>query len=420
MRVSSGGARLAAVAVLFGLLSSAVAFAQISEIRPGARPIPAGPFLLYPSFATDVQYADNLFYSNTNQVSAMAFRATPAIVAQMPMQRSAFDLGYAMTYTDYGGGSDVPPSNLSHFFQANGQFNFASGLAVSFSDDYESGVLDTRSFDPGGEIRFQGDEFTRNLLEVALAHEAPRRVVGVAAGVTHLSFEQGRGPSGFFDTDGTLLRVYGESQRGARIWLLGQASVSNADLFRIVTEGELEVPDERERDAFQAGAGVRWVLSPGSRMEAFLSYAVQEYVSKRPDSFVGARTSDYRGLVGDVSFSSAVPGRPRFAARLTRDVFPSVYRQNDYYVSDRITVLLESPARVRLRFGGRASYYENDYPQSEPKREDRSLDVRAWVAYRLGSRVEWRVYARNTTRTSTVPDLGFDASSFGMLLYVGG
>jgi hypothetical protein len=422
--------------VLLALASTGMALGQISNPSPDARAIPAGPFTLYPTLSTEVELTDNLFFSTRDPLAATILRITPGILAQLPMRKSVFNLGYALQYKSYQG-ADLD-DNLSHFFIADGGFNFGSGFAVTFSDDFQKGILDTQTFDPGGEVRFLGDEFTRNLFEVGLAHGRGRRNIGLTVGLGRLSFDDQqrlelaepdaqRRVAGLFDTRSAVVRVFGESQRSARLWVVGEAVTRTADLSRIIRifsedpdVPPTDIPDHREQEVAEVGGEVRWALSPGAYLQGRLAYTDQQYVSKSEDLAIGNRTSSYRGLVGTATFSSAIPGRPRLALRGSRNVFPSVFLGNDYYISDRLSVLLESPARFRLRIGGEVTYFENDYPQSVPRREDNTVDGRLWFGYRVRSGLVWGVYARHTSRTSSLEILGFDATSYGVTFQLGG
>lgn len=425
MRVSRGGTRPAVASVVLALASAGTALAQLDDPSVGARAIPAGPFVLYPIASTDVEVTDNLFYNSRNPVSALVFRVTPGILARLPMGQSVFNVGYALQYKTYDG-ADID-DNVSHFFRADGTFQFGSGFTVAFSEDYQNGVLDTQNFDPGGEVRFLGDSYARNLLEVDLSHGRWGRRVGLATGLARVDFDEQQRQTGLFDTRGLFVRAYGESRRTAWRTLFGEMVFVTTDLSRSLLlptgdpdDPEVEFQDDREQDGVEVAGGVRMVLSPGSYLQARVAYTDKRFVALAGDLTTENRESTYRGVVGDATFSKSIPGRPRLVVRALRDVYPSIFLDNDYYISNRLSALLESPARLRLRIGGQVTYYMNDYPQSVPRRKDDTLEGRLWLGYRLGSGLEWGVYTRHTSRTSSLPLLGYDATTYGVMLQMGG
>jgi len=417
--------------VVLALASAGTVPAQLDDPSPGARAIPAGPFVLYPIVSTDLEHTDNLFYNTSNPVAATVFRVTPGILARLPMAQSVFNVGYALQYKTYEGAAaelDSIEDNVSHFFRADGTFQFGSGFTVAFSEDFEKGVLDTQNFDPGSEeVRFLGDKFTRNLLEVDVGHGRGGRRVGFSAGLARVDFEEQQRQTSLFDTRGAFVRAYGESWRSAWRILFGEMVVSTTDLSRVrkFPTGDpddpfVEIPDDREQDGVEVAGGVRMVLSPGSYLQARIAYTDERYLTKGGDLSSENRDSTYRGVVGSATYSRSIPGRPRLAVRALRDVYPSIFGDNDYFISNRLSVLMESPTRLRLRIGGQVKYYLNDYPQSVPRREDDTVEGRLWLGYRLGSGLEWGVYARHTSRTSSLPLLGYDATTYGVLLQMGG
>ena len=74
--------------------------------------------------------------------------------ACLPHPGGGLNLGYTLRYRNYGRVDDLP-SNLSHYFLAQGAYDFRSGFALGFKQDYRDGVLDAQDFDPGGEVVYR-------------------------------------------------------------------------------------------------------------------------------------------------------------------------------------------------------------------------------------------------------------------------
>jgi len=178
-------------------------------------PIPAGPFQLYPLFATVVEQTDNLLFTESGPVSATVTSVTPGISAEVPLRgEGELYLGYALRYRDYGG-ADVD-SNLSQFVLAGGEVPLGTGFLFTFEEDYAAGVLDTSTFDEGGEVVFRGDEFASSVTSLDLGHEGvaqPR--VGLIVGRESVQFSQSAQP-GLYDSVYYNYEIYADHRVGPR------------------------------------------------------------------------------------------------------------------------------------------------------------------------------------------------------------
>ena len=434
-------ARALCVASIVGtaVLAGPPSLAQIPQRPAGTRPIEAGPMMLYPLFDSEIEYTDNLFFqpsesdssspqNDITPTSATVTSIIPGILAVLPKLRSELEFAYALRYRDYSG-SDTPPSNLSHFAKVDGYFRFGPGLFATFEEVFESGVLDTEAFDPGGEITFRADEFTLNSLEATFGHERGQTSrLGVSVGVSKLDFDKRAQLPGFFDTDTNFALVFGERRAGSTLWLTWQLTAAEEDLSRPFQfgPGDPIFQDDRERDQTRVGAGVRWTRRPGSRLEVDLAYSRDEFKAVGPFPAEDL----FRGIVGTVRYSNAVPSRIRLGLVLSRDVFPSVFRTNQYYESNRATGRIDAPVGARIRVGAAVSYWDNDYPEKyapdplapevQLRRKDTTLEERIYLGYLFGGRVEARVYWIDSSRSSVESDFEYDARRFGVTVRLGG
>lgn len=391
------------------LLAPAGALAQSPRKPANVLPIPAGPFQLYPLFATVVEQTDNLFYEESDTISATVTSVTPGISAEVPLRaEGGLYFGYALRYRDYGG-ADID-SNLSQFLLAGADVPLGTGFLLTLEEDYAEGVLDTNTFDEGGEVVFRGDEFASSVTSLDLSHQGvaqPR--IGLAVGRESTQFSQ-NAQADLYDSVYYNYEIYADHRVGPQGGLRFGAYWSEGNLVAVGNE-----LDRRDEQTFRLTLGTVWSLNPISSIAADLGWGTADFFSTLDD-----QSSKTRNVVGSVGYIRYVPARARFAVRLSNGVFPSVYGANAFYVSRGVNFRLENDTRARLILGGDVSFVRNVYPEAEPKRTDDTVGGRLWLGYRLGSAVEWRVYADVNSRSSNAPEASYDANSYGVLVSLGG
>lgn len=403
----TSGIRAVAAAIVLIAATAAPVSAQVPTETPRSAPVPAGPFRLYPLFTLQTEHDDNVFSDESEEIDAASVSIAPGVLAELPRRRGELRLGYVGRLRTYDGVSI--PEEFSHFFRATGRFPFGTGWFVEVDDDFQRGVIEARRFDPGGEITFRGDRFEANTLRVDLGREVTDRstfLVSVQSDVIDFRRVDDRSP--FFDTDGIRVSVIGRHRRGPRTTILWRATAADATLEREI----FGVFDARDREDREAAAGVQLRFSPGSQLEATVGWLDNSFRS-------GDRTT-FGGPVWNVEFRRAVPARARVTARLSRLLFPSIFANNDYYITDRVTVNLENAREASLRLRLQTSFSENDYPEPDPDRRDHTTRVEASVGHVFRNAIELRLYGAWSRRTSTVAESEFDGFRFGTVLTLGG
>lgn len=381
-------------------------FAQVPEQTPMVRPLRGGPFLLYPFFTTEVEHDDNLFLTETDQVATASITATPGILAELPSRtgNTAARIGYALRFREYEAIRFDNP--LSHFFTADGRFGLGAGFVGGAAANYERGVLDTRRFDPGGEATFEGDDYQAGGLEFDVGHERGnvRRIALVASRNLVRFLDRPPDTVGFFDSDADRLGVTGKHRRGNQLWVLW--SVRSGKEKRVRPIGDLE--ERRDIREFEVSGGVRMQVSMATRLDLQVAYTDNKYDSANPDTF--------RGPLWQFLGTRVVPTRGRISARLERIVFPSIYRANNFYVSDQFNIQYDNDRQARIGYGALVLYHRNSYPEdddNEGRRLDRLLEGQVWIGYRFRPGLEWRVYAGTGSRASSIDRFNFNATRVG-------
>lgn len=401
--VALPGRSIAAGMILAGFAAGGVA-AQIPDEPPTDAVLQAGPVLFYPIFNAGIERTDNLFYRNrsdpANVVEATVATATAGVVAELPFSHSRARIGYAARERSYSAGQ---PDNRSHFFKADTRLVFGNGMVVGVSGDYSRGVLDTQIFDPGGEITFSGERFERTYLEAEWAVErSGRRPLRVLLRRDDTRF-LGERVSGFFDVQEDQVAVQGEWHVRPRAWAVWEVFASDADLMRPATSG---FPEETrsERDlSLRAGLGIQ--LGPGTGLVGSVGWARYRFREATGETF--------SGLVASVEYQRSSRGGLRVVSRLSRDAYPSIFTNNDYYVNNQARVEVTWIRERRLAPGGALSYYVNEYPEITVPRRDNIRTVEAWLGYRFGGWLELRTFVNHGRRNSTAPSSGYDVTRFG-------
>jgi len=394
-----------ASAILLGL--TVPAWAQVPEEPPTLRPIPLGSLLLYPLASLEYEGTDNLFRTDDDRASATLASARAGVLFEVPFRESQLRFGYAGRLRHYGG-VDLS-DNVLHAARVDGDFQFASGAFVTVSLDGQDGAEDTQRFDPGGEITFRGENFSALSSRVEAGHESGRgRRLGVRVQTDRVRFDRTEPDgTGFFDTTSRSAGLTAWHRATETTTLTWEFSDDRQDLERPLPSGV----DRRESDGWTASGGFRTRLGAGSRFDLLAGWTDREYIS--------AASSSARTVVGRAVFSRLVPARASVNVRLERAVYPSVYLDNDYYVSTRLTGQLENSRKATIVLGVRGSMYRNVYPDSAPDRTDDGMDAAAWIGYGFRSGLVWKVTADWTRRDSNLAGLGFDAVSVGTSFELG-
>ncbi len=405
------GSRLAVLlfATVFG--AGTPTSAQIPDAPPpDSRSFLVGPVRVWPLFIGEVEVHDNLFQvpdaGAGDRRSATVVTAAPGFLAELPFSNSRARLGYAASYRDFGVSGIA--TNWSHHAVADVRLVFGNGVIVEAEDEFRRGVLDTRVFDPGGDVTFRGEEFRRNVAALGIGHarREDRSLFLRGARSTHATV--GERLSGLFDFDETRLSAEGEHRLSPRTWVTWDVASTSIELTRPIDSGV----DSRTVRGVHVRAGGRGRV--GAHGNWSLVWGRADY------RFEGNGRSRFRGLVMDGSYRHQIAGRPSLTVRLARSAYPLLGGGGDYYVSHQLSAQLEIPTERRLVAGAWLAYYENDYPQLVPRREDRVLYGELWGGYRFRGWVEWRAFVRTTRRSSPEPLAEFDDTRIGTVVRIGG
>ncbi len=212
--------RFAVVLVAWVCCVGPVAMAQVSSIATEAPPppqassnsIPLGPFLFTPGVQVTWEDRDNIYFTPTDEVSDQVLVARARLMLEVPVFDSYVRFAYTPQYREFQ--DTYFPEHWTHVLDAAGTFEFASGLKVTADYRFFDGALEVREIDPGAELMFGENPFTKHYLQLVadywFTHRDGLRVEGA---FTRLDYddtavqEPDRPEYTFYDYDETLLGI---------------------------------------------------------------------------------------------------------------------------------------------------------------------------------------------------------------------
>jgi hypothetical protein len=393
-------------------LAAVPAGAQVPDSPPSVSPFELGLFKIYPLLEATVESTDNLFYEGDDGSTTRSLITTvsPGVLVELPFSHSYSRFGYSLRYRDYSA-RDID-RNDSHFLLSDTMLVFSNGFRLNVKDLFQKGVLDTRVL-TGGEVTFEGQEIQTNDFSLRLAHERGRSRRMEFRYNRYGSRFQGEVRARFYDIDEDGFELRYGRQIGRRTWFLMDASATASD-YRSPSGADFEL-ETRDSDSMEARAGVRIEISPHTHLEGKVSFADHDFAAENP--------SGYQGLLGSLTYSRRARDGSLLLVQFNRDIYPSIFVDNNYFRSDRFQVDYSTTPQARLRLGTRMSFSNNDYPEPVPERRDGILDGLAWIDVRFGEWTRLRTWARFVSRDSTVPAdqylVEYEKLTFGLSLIIG-
>lgn len=404
-------ARASTTGVLVALVAargcSPVIGAEVVIGPDGAPAVAIGPVDLYPSFLALVEYNDNLLNVETGQTATWMRLISPGVAIELPFSHSLLRAGYNLSVRNYGFARSQWLDTHTGLFDLN--LGFGNGAAVVVHDDFKMGILDTQVGDPGGELPFRGQRYRTNGADLYAGHErAGMHKFGFrirSLSTTYLD------PlvAPYFNEAASSLAAEGTSYVGPQTWIVWEALGGTAELDR--PESSVAPAEKRTQHESSLRVGAGWALSKNASFQFIVGPERQAYDADAPSTF--------RGLVGDMTAQSTAETGPHWLVDLSRYALASISENNNYFVSEQITVRAESSRGAPVRFGGSTAYYRNDYPTDPGQRLDRTWAIETWVGIRQGVWVEWRVSVRYDVRSSTLPGVDYSSLRYGVGLVVG-
>jgi len=388
-----------AAAWIVATVACGAAWAQSANEALNAAGIQAGPVIIAPSLSVGYAYDTNVLQqpTTTDPVPDEVLTLQPAVQLTVPFSNSWFRFGDVLTYVDYNK-TPQTQGKTSNDAAADLTLNFASLDQLELSAHSVAGVAETLAFDLGGEIGFQGNNFTLHS-QAAVFSRLLQGARGYRFGLEHtaLRFDSAVNANFYnyrgFDGEASYFQPLSPNTRLAFGYLgsrYDHFSVANPSTVSRTENGDIVYGQ------FEGRFGPRqpYVLRLGWERLAFGG----------TESIAGG---DFSGVVGQFNLSAIVGGGTTFTVVVQRQPYRSYDANNSYYVSNLAVGSVERLFHERTSVGGSLLFSINGYrrPSTEVDvdgetvtfyREDRRVQLEAHANIALAERVAFRVsFARN-------------------------
>jgi hypothetical protein len=390
--------------IAVGLVGLAARAQSTGEEKPVG--FPAGPFVIGPSFTAGYSYDSNVFLlsdSASPPPSAdQVLTLEPALQLTLPFSNSMFKLGDTLKYVDYQHTAQTA-GKTSNDAAADLVLNFGSLDTIELSAHHIAGVADTLAFDPGGEVKFQGNAFRFHTEGVSVS----RAIVGVrgyrfSVQRNVLRFDPSTNVQFFdysgFDGEGAYLQPLSSNTRLAFGYLGARYDHFDAS------------PSSDPSAVFRTERGDAVYAEIEGQLGPKQPYSVR--VGWEELDFTGNSAKDFSGLIGQVKLSAIVGGGTTITFSTERRPYRSFFQENNYYVFEQVggSVLRSFPRGSNV--GGDVSFSRNTYnePAAGILRRDQTVFLEAYANLTIRDHVVFRLSATKNRKYSNYPGADFNAT----------
>jgi len=374
---------------------------DVSELGPDEGAV-LGPFRV--RAAVDARYvdADTFIESSAEPTRDNYLEVQPRVLAAAPVGAGALRLEYSPVFRAFATFDQVNSS--SHLVGAGLELPVGARVTLRARDRFQSGVLDTRVVDPGGEYFFGLGRFNRNDVDAgASIVVGPRLSVELAGTAGTVHFTE---PSSFFDYDTRS----GSAGLGFELTPRLRAILDYV-YDRVPTNDERP---EAESTAHGARLSLNGELLPLLTGELSVGYRGQD----SPNAGEGG--TRYSGMTLRAALTRELGRDSNFAIYANRSTPLSAYQENGFYVATGVQGVLTLALPAKFEARGGLGYQTNDYrtiaPEIGASREDRILGWFVGLRRPIARKLALSAAYRDENRDSNINDLDTDANGFYLTL----
>jgi hypothetical protein len=374
---------------------------EVTEIAEEAG-VALGPFRIRASVDARFVDADTFVESTATPTEDTYAEIQPRILAVAPVGEGRFTLDYGPVFRAFATYDDVNSS--SHALSAGLDLPVGSRVSLRATDRFQSGVLDTRVVDPGGEYFFGLGHFRRNDASLgASIVVGPRLSVELGGSMGTVSFQD---PANFFPYE----TWSGSAGLGFEVTPTVKAVASY--VYDTVPR-----PDERpeaESTAHSARLSLSGELLPLLTGELTVGYRDQTSPNAGPGG------TGYSGFVMSAGLTRQLGTESALGIYASRTTPVSAFEANAFYVSSSLQGTLQAPLPARFQLQGGLGYQWNDYrtvaSEIGAPREDRILGWYVGLRRPVRSNLFLSGVYRSEDRRSNVDEFDTDADGFYLQL----
>ena len=374
---------------------------DVSELGPDEGAV-LGPFRV--RAAVDARYvdADTFIESSAEPTRDNYLEVQPRVLAAAPVGAGALRLEYSPVFRAFATFDQVNSS--SHLVGAGLELPVGARVTLRARDRFQSGVLDTRVVDPGGEYFFGLGRFNRNDVDAgASIVVGPRLSVELAGTAGTVHFTE---PSSFFDYDTRSASAGLGFELTPRL-----RAILDYVYDRVPTNDERP---EAESTAHGARLSLNGELLPLLTGELSVGYRGQD----SPNAGEGG--TRYSGMTLRAALTRELGRDSNFAIYANRSTPLSAYQDNGFYVATGVQGVLTLALAGKFEARGGLGYQSNDYrtiaPEIGASREDRILGWFVGLRRPIARKLALSAAYRDENRDSNINDLDTDANGFYLTL----
>ncbi len=376
---------------------------SVQQVPPmGNEPIAVGPFLFSPGLQLGWERHSNLYRTTGGAAEDDIYLARLRLLFEVPVRESFVRISYTPQYRESK--NRELHNNWDHFFEVSGDFEFSSGLTLGAYYRLVDGDTATSEVDPGYELVFSGQKFTKHTFGINSDYWFTARdglTLNLNAEKVEWRGDQNYEGHGWYDYNRTWASVG---------WLHQLGSLLVMDLSYRYTDYSPEDYDQRFRkyNAHDITLGLRGQLNHVFSTELRLGYMKSDFANATaaaPEVF-----EDFSGFVINGNVTWALGHGSTLRLDLRREPFASNYDINPYY--DTLGARLLYDLDFGRFFGqARAGYQVSDYQLPDTQwgivRDDDLLIFGLGLGFRFTDKLALRGSYIYEDRDSTIPTYAY-------------
>jgi hypothetical protein len=359
-----------------------------------------GPFRVRASVDARYVDADTFIEATAEPTRDSYLEVQPRVQAAAPVGAGSFSLEYAPVFRAFATYDQVNSS--SHLLGAGLELQVGGRVTLRGRDRFQSGVLDTRVVDPGGEYFFGLGRFNRNDVDAgASVVVGPRLSVELTGALGHVHFLE---ESSFFDYDTRAVSAG-----------LGFELTPTLRAVASYVYDSVPLSDERpqaESTAHSARLSLDGEILPLLTGQLAVGYRSQDAPNAGPGG------ESYSGITLQASLQRQLGQDASISLYANRSTPVSAFEENAFYVSTGVQGVLQVPLVAKVELRGGLGYQWNDYQTVASEigspREDRILGWFVGLRRPISRKLSLSAAYRKEHRSSNIDT--FDTDSDGIYL----
>ncbi len=367
----------------------------------GNDPIAVGPFLFSPGLQLGWERHSNLYRTDAGSAEDDIYLARLRLLFEVPVRESFIRISYTPQYRE-SKNRDLH-NNWDHFFEVSGDFEFSSGLTLGAYYRLVDGDTATSEVDPGYELVFSGQKFTKHDFGINSDYWFTARdglTLNLNATKVEWRGDQNYEDHGWYDYNKTWMSAG---------WLHQLGSLLVMDLSLRYSDYSPEAYDQRFRkfNALDVTVGFRGQLSEIFSTELRLGYLKSDFANA---SAASSAFEDFSGFVIAGNINWALGHGSTLRLDLRREPFASNYDYNPYYTATGARLLYDLDFG-RLFGQARAAYQMSDYQFADSQwgivRDDDLMIFGIGLGFRFTDKLALRASYIYEDRDSTIPTYSY-------------